>query len=192
MEALVPALVLALLTQLGEPPALLVAALADRFARPLTVALAAAVALALGQAAAALGGALVGPALTPAAGRLLLAAALVLAGLGGLWPVRAPGAAALPPPEAWRLGPVLTPFLAVLLRSLGDRSQLLTFAIAAGGAPGYAAAGASLGALLPCLAAALLGGEGWRAVPWARIRLAVAVLLLTAGLGLGLAALGLW
>ena len=110
MEALVPAFIAALLTQVGERSAMLTAILADRYGRPLTVAVAAGLAHAGGNALAAIGALWVAPMLNSNAQALLLAIALLFAGLGGLWPVKKPDRL-----EHWKLGSLLTPFLAIFI-----------------------------------------------------------------------------
>lgn len=186
MEALVPAFLLALVTQLGERPAQLTAILADRFGRPLTVALAAGLGHGVGNFLAALVGASMAPILTPEARSLLLAVALLLAGLGGLWPVKPPRRH-----EDWTLGALFTPFLAVFALSLGDRAQFFTLALAARELPWFAAVGATLGAFAASLVAAVMGELGWAQLRLARIRLGTALLFLVAGAGLALVALRL-
>lgn len=182
MEALVPAFVLAVLTQLGDRPAMLSAILADRYGRPVAVALAAAAAHAVGNGAAAIGGAVMAPMLTPNAQALLLAVALFFAAVGSLWPVKPPGRL-----EAWRLGSLLTAFLGVFALATGDRTQFLTMAVAARGQPGFAVAGATAGAFVVALVAAVLGELAWTRISfrWFRVLTGLAFLL-------GSVLLGLW
>ncbi|AQR74895.1 TMEM165/GDT1 family protein [Sphingomonas sp. LM7] len=186
MEVLVPAFLLALLAQIGDRPALLTAVLADRFRRPLLVALAAGIAHALGSGFAALGGALVAPMLTPEAQSLLLAIALLAGGVTGI------GRPALPSRlERWRLGPFLTPMAGIFVLALGEQTQFVTFALATSGMPWFAAAGATLGALVVAVAAALLGEAGWARLPLRWFRYAASAILLIAGTIIGLGALRL-
>jgi putative Ca2+/H+ antiporter (TMEM165/GDT1 family) len=186
MEALVPAFLLAVLTQLGERPAMLTAILADRYGRPLTVALGAGLAHAGGNAIAALAGKAMAPILTPNAQSLLLAIALVMGGLGGLWRVKAPGRL-----EGWHLGSLLTPLLGIFVLALGDRTQFFTLALATRGEPWFAAAGAALGAFGVCFVAAVLGELSWRGIRLGTVRVIVALLFLAAGAWMGLVALRL-
>jgi len=186
MEALVPAFLLAVLTQLGERPALLSAILADRYGRPLTVALAAGLAHAGGNALAALAGMSMAPILTPNAQSLLLAIALLMAGFGGLWPVKPPGRL-----EGWRLGALFTPLLGVFIVALGDRTQFFTLALATRGELWFAAAGAALGAFGVCFVAAILGELSWRGIGFGKLRAGVGLLFLAAGAWMALGALRL-
>ncbi|AJP70835.1 TMEM165/GDT1 family protein [Sphingomonas hengshuiensis] len=186
MEAIVPAFLLALLTQIGDRPALLTAILADRYAAPIRVAIVAGLVHAAIALLAALGGAAIGPGLSPHAARLLLGVALVMAGIGGLWPSKPPAGL-----EAWRNGAVVAPLLGALVSALGDRGPFVTLALAAGGLPWFAAAGATLGAFAVALVAAVLGERCWQALPLRRTRGVLGVALLGTGLYLMLGALGL-
>ncbi|WP_448663078.1 TMEM165/GDT1 family protein [Sphingomonas sp. CJ20] len=186
MEAIVPAFLLAVLTQIGDRPAMLTAILADRYRRPLLVALLAAIAHGTGNALAAVGGSVAAPMLTPNARSLLLALALGFAGGAGLWPMKAPARVA-----RWKLGAVAGPLIGVFALGLGERTQFLTFAIAAGGLPWFAAIGATLGSLGVAFVAAVLGESGWQALPQGAVRTGIALLLLAAAAYIGLGAVGL-
>ena len=186
MEAIVPAFLLAVLTQLGDRPALLTAILADRYGRPLTVALAAGLAHAGGNALAALAGLALAPILISNAQSLFLAMALLLAGFSGLWRVKLPSRL-----DNWHLGPLFTPLLGVFILALGGNTPFFTLALAVRGEPWVAAAGASLGAFGVCFVAAVLGELGWRNIPFGKVRLIVGLLFLAAGAWIGLGALRL-
>ncbi|MES2988439.1 MAG: TMEM165/GDT1 family protein [Pseudomonadota bacterium] len=186
MEALVPAFLLAVLTQLGDRSALLTAILSDRYGRPLTVALMAGLAQGGGNVLAALAGLSMAPILTPNAQSLLLAVALLMAGFGGLWRVKLPSRL-----ESWHLGSLLTPLLGVFILSLGDRTQFFTLALATRGEPWFAAAGASLGAFAVCFVAAVLGELGWRNIPFGKVRMIIGLVFLAAGAWIALEALRL-
>lgn len=186
MEALVPAFVAALLTQVGDRPAMLTAILADRYGRPLVVALAAGLAHAGGNAIAALAAAWIAPMLDASAASLLLAIALLFGGLGALFPKRMRDRL-----ESWRLGALITPLLALFLIALGDRTQFLTFALAARGEPWFAAAGAALGAFAVAFVAAVLGELAWSRLPLRRIRVLTGLAMLAGGAAIGLGAFGL-
>ncbi|MBX3565714.1 MAG: TMEM165/GDT1 family protein [Sphingomonas sp.] len=186
MEALVPAFLLAVLTQLGDRPALLTAILADRYGRPLTVAVMAGLAHAGGNAIAAFAGLTMAPMLTPNAQSLLLALALLMAGFGGLWRVKLPSRL-----EAWHLGSLFTPLLGVFVLALGDRTQFFTLALATRGEPWFAAAGAGLGGFAVCFVAAVLGELQWRNIPFGKLRVIIGLLFLAAGAWIALGALRL-
>jgi putative Ca2+/H+ antiporter (TMEM165/GDT1 family) len=181
VEALVPAFVAALLTQLGDRSPWLVAILADRYGKPFTVAFAALLAHAGGNMIAATGAVLVAPVLTPNARQLLLACALILAAMGALWRLKAPDRL-----EGWRLGAFVTSLLGIFILALGDTTQFFTFAFAARGpSPWYAAAGAISGAFAVNLAAALVGELSWRQFPVTGFRVGYGLLCLAAGVYLG-------
>lgn len=186
MEAIVPAFLLAVLSQLGERPAMLTAILADRFRRPILAALAAGLAHAIGNGLAAVAGAAMAPILSPNAQSLFLAMALIFGGLGGLWPVKAPDRI-----ERWRMGAFVTTLLGVLILAFGDRTQFFTLALSTGGRPGLAAAGAALGTLAVAFAAALLGEGTWGAIRFGPARIAISALFLAAGAYIGLGAVRL-
>jgi len=84
MDALMAALVLGAITQASDRTPWLAAILADRLGRA-TVSVALVVALAINYALAVVGGRLLAPMMTPEAKLLLLALALLLAGLGTGW-----------------------------------------------------------------------------------------------------------
>jgi putative Ca2+/H+ antiporter (TMEM165/GDT1 family) len=186
MEVFVPAFLLALLAQPADQPALLTAILADRFGRPLSVALAAGLAHAIGSVLAAFAGASVASMLKPEAQSLLLAVALLSGAVTGMIRTRLPSRL-----ERWRFGPLLTPLLGVFVLALGEQTQFFTFALAAGGGFWLAAAGTTLGATAVALIAALLGEAGWTRLPLRWLRYGASALFLIAGLAIGAGALRL-
>ncbi|HEX8384514.1 MAG TPA: TMEM165/GDT1 family protein [Sphingomonas sp.] len=187
MDALMAALVAGALAQAGDRTAWLAAILADRFARPGLVILAAALAIGCASLIACAGALLLQGKLTPEAGRLFLALALVLQGAGGL--VRAK------PPErlaGWRLGAFGTSTVGLFILAFGDGLQFIVLALAARAAlPWAAAVGATLGALAVIAPAALLGERGWIALPQLLVRRVAAALFLVTGIVLALSALRL-
>lgn len=187
MEAVVPAFIAALLTQAGDRSPWLVAILADRYGRPFTVAFAALLAHAVGNAIAATGALLVAPLLTPNAKQLLLALALIFAAMGALWRLKAPD-----PLERWRLGAFLTTLLGVFILALGDTTQFFTLAFGVRAqTPWFALGGACAGILVVNLAAALIGERSWRQLPIRGFRIAFGLACLLAGAVIGVAALRL-
>lgn len=186
MEVLVPAFLLALLAQPGDRPALLAAILADRFGRPLIVALAAGLAHAIGSGLAALGGGAIAPMLTPEARALLLAIVLLAGAATALWRMALPSRL-----DRWRFGAFFTPLTGVFVLALGEQTQFFTFALATQGMPCLAAAGSTLGAFVVALGAALLGEAGWNRLPLRRLRFVAAAIFGVAGIVVGLGALRL-
>ncbi|WP_213982656.1 TMEM165/GDT1 family protein [Sphingomonas sp. dw_22] len=186
MEAIVPAFLLAILTQLGERPATLTAILADRFRRPILVALAAGLGHAIGNFLAAAASLAMAPRMTPNAQALFLAVALIFGGLAALWPAKPPQRL-----DRWRLGAFLTPLLGVAILAFGGQTQFFTLALSLRGLPWLAAAGATLGAFAVAFVATVLGERAWRALPLGRLRIGTGALFLIAGAYIGLGAVRL-
>ena len=187
MDSLVPAFVAVLLAQAGDRSPWLVAILADRFGKPFTVALAAVLAHAAGNAIAATGGMLVAPMLTPNARQLLLALALGFAAMGALWRLKPPDRL-----EGWKPGAFATPLLGVFILAAGDTTQFFTLAFAAQEpAPVLAAAGATVAVLVVNGTAATMGEKAWRKLPIGPYRIGFGLLCLVTGLILAAGALRL-
>ena len=188
MEALVPAFIAALLTQLGDRSAILTAILADRYGRPLTVAITAGLAHAALNARAALGAIAIAiaPALTPNAQALFLAVALVVGGFSALLPVKTPDRLA-----SWGIGSIPTAFLGIFSLALGAQTQFFTLAFAVRGDPWFAAAGATAGAFAVAFVAAVLGELSWMRIPVRGLRILVGLQFLKAGAVIGAGALSL-
>ncbi|WP_288458538.1 TMEM165/GDT1 family protein [uncultured Sphingomonas sp.] len=187
MDALMAALVLGAITQAGDRTGWLAAILADRWRAPALVVAAAAVALAVNYAIGVAAGLAVAPLLTPEARLLLLALALLLAGLGTGWRHRRPDDLA-----GWRIGRAATALLGLFVMVLGDRMQFVAAALGARSLlPWAAAVGATIGALAVVAAAVALGEAGWQRLPHRAIRLASAAVLTIAGVVTGLSALSL-
>ncbi|UVO51408.1 TMEM165/GDT1 family protein [Sphingomonas sp. SUN019] len=181
------ALVLGALCQIGDKTPWLAAILADRFRSPALVIAAMTMALAANYALGVVGGILVAPLLTPEAKQLLLALALLFAGLGAPFRNKAPDRL-----ENWRIGAVATSILGLAIMALGDRMQFVTAALAARSPmPWLAAIGATIGALAVATPAILLGEAKWQALPLRPVRIAAAAILTIAGLWIGLTGLRL-
>jgi len=186
MDALVASFVAAFLGEWGDRTQLLLALLAARTGRPGAAFAGIALAVVAANVAAGFaGGAL--PGLIPIrATGLLVALALLIAGLAGLLRRRAPD------PGSLRLPLIAAAFIIALAAQIGDRTPFITFALAARfDAPLLAAAGATAGALVACIPAALLGDTLGKTIPLRAIRLIGAALFVLAGLGTGLNALRL-
>lgn len=177
MEALVPAFIAALLAQAGDRSPWLVAILADRYGRPVLVAVAALFAHALGNAIAGAAGAIMAPIMTPNARQLLLALAFIFAGMGALSRLKPPDRL-----DGWRLGALPVAFTGVFILALGDTTQFFTLAFAARGpSPWLAVAGATIAAFAISLVAALMGEEGWLRLPIRGFRIGFGVACFAAG-----------
>lgn len=181
------ALVAGALAQIGDRPAWLAAILADRYRSPATVVVAAALALLAASLLACAGAALLAGKLTPEAGRLFLALALLFQGAGGVLRVKAPDRL-----ERWRLGTFGTSAAGLFILFFGDGLQFIVLALAARSElPWAAGIGATLGALAVIAPAAVTGERGWTALPQPLLRGISSTLFLVAGLLVGLSALRL-
>jgi putative Ca2+/H+ antiporter (TMEM165/GDT1 family) len=187
MDALMAALVAAILAQASDRTPWLTAMLSTRFARPGAVIAGTAIAITVGNAVAAIGGAIVGPRLSPNAQTLLLALALLFAGGSALFPIKPPDRL-----TGWRIGAFLTSLCGVAILAFGDRTQFITAALAARSpTPALAAIGATVGALAVHIPAILAGEGARKRLPLAAIRIASGILFLIVGATLGFSALRL-
>jgi putative Ca2+/H+ antiporter (TMEM165/GDT1 family) len=187
MDALVPAFIVALLAELGDRTQLLAMLLGTRFRAPVTVLAGIAVAAAINMAIAGAVGMEIANLIPHRAVQLMTGLALLLAASGAVLRVKAP-----PSIERWTLGAFASSAGAFFILALGDKTQFLTTAIAAGsGHPVLAAAGAAAGVTL-ANAPAVVMGERWpQVVPLRAIRIGAGVALALAGIVLVIGALGL-
>ena len=176
MDALLTAFVAALLAEWGDKTQLLVAMLAATTRKPGRILAALALAALASNLAAAYAGVFVAGTITIRAMTLMVALALLFAGLSGLIRRKPPA------PSAPKRLLILSAAILLLAAEFGDRTQFLTFALAGrfDSAP-LAAAGATAGTLAACLPAALLGDKLGEALPLRAIRYGVAGLFLVAG-----------
>jgi putative Ca2+/H+ antiporter (TMEM165/GDT1 family) len=187
LEALLTTFVAAMLGEWGDKTQLLVIALAARYRRPLPI-LAGVLAAALANSLiAAFGGTLVHDMIVPRALSLLVALALVFAGVAGLIrprPYQSAGTS--------RAGPFLVAAASFFVLEFGDKTQFLTFALAARfDAFALAAAGATAGIMMASIPAATLGDALAGSVPLKGIRIGLGALFLAIGLFVGVSALRL-
>jgi Ca2+/H+ antiporter, TMEM165/GDT1 family len=184
LEALLTSFVAAALGEWGDKTQLLVIALAVRYRRPIPILAGILVAALANSLIAAFGGVIVHSMVTLRALSLLVALALVFAGVAGLIrpkPYQSAGTS--------RAGPFLVAAASFFVLEFGDKTQFLTFALAAQfNALALAAAGATAGVLVSNLPAAVLGDRLAKAAPLKGIRLGVGALFLVAGLVVGLSA----
>ena len=187
MEALLTTFLAAGLGEWGDKTQLLVIALAVRYRRPLPILAGIFVAALANSLLAAFGGVFVHGMIAPRATSLLVGLALVFAGVAGL--IR-PGRADSPK-EGGRW-PFFVAAGSFFVFEFGDKTQVLTFALAAHyDAFGLAVAGATAGVIAANLPAVLLGEALSRAAPLRRIRFGLGAAFLVAGLIVGVGALGL-
>jgi len=181
------AFVAAILAQASDRTPWFTAILSSRFAKPGAVIAGTAIALAAINAIGAIGGAVIGPRITPNAQSLLLALALVSAGGSALVPIKSPDRR-----PGWRIGAFMTSLLGVAILGLGDRTQFITAALAARSwTPALAAVGATLGALVVNVPAILAGEDARKTLPLTAIRIAVGAIFIITGSVIGLSALRL-
>lgn len=187
MEALLFSFVAAALGEWGDKTQLLVIALAVRYRRPLPILAGIFVAALANSLIAAFGGAIVNALITPRAASLLVALALVFAGVAGLIRPKAYESAGTS-----RAGPFLVAAASFFVLEFGDKTQFLTFAVAAQfNAFALAAAGATAGVLISSVPAVLLGDGLAKAAPLKGIRIGLGALFLAIGLIVGINALRL-
>jgi putative Ca2+/H+ antiporter (TMEM165/GDT1 family) len=187
MDALLTSFVAAALAEWGDRTQLFVIVLAARFAKPGAILAGLAVAALANGIAAAIGGVLIHEMVNTRALSLLVALSLLLAGAGSLIQRRPPDLAA-----RWRTGAFLTAAVSLTLLEIGDKTQFVTFAIAARfDTVLFAVAGATAGILLANAPAAVLGEALGRTVPVRAIRYAIAGLLIVTAFIVGVQALEL-
>jgi putative Ca2+/H+ antiporter (TMEM165/GDT1 family) len=118
---------------------------------------------------------------------LLVALALLVAGAGSLISRKPPNLAA-----RWRTGAFLTAAVSLTLLEIGDKTQFLTFALAARfDSIAFTVAGATASIILANAPAAVLGEALGRTMPVKPIRYAIAALLIVTGLIVAVKALAL-
>jgi putative Ca2+/H+ antiporter (TMEM165/GDT1 family) len=176
MESLVTAFVAAMVAEWGDKTQLLVILLAARHRRPVTILIGLLVAAAASSALAAIAGSLIAETITIRAMTLMVALALLFAGVSGLFRRTAPSI------ESGRMPLIAATIVLCLAAEFGDRSQFLTFALAGRfEAPGLAAAGATAGIFAAAIPAVLLGQRLPEIVPVRALRIGGAIAFLIVG-----------
>ncbi|MFN3388948.1 MAG: TMEM165/GDT1 family protein [Allosphingosinicella sp.] len=186
MDALLTSFIAAGLAEWGDKTQLLVVALAARYRQPGPILAGILVAALANALIAAFGGTLVHGMIIPRATALLVGVALLFAGVAGL--IRGK----VRPEVASRRGAFLTALGAFFVLEFGDKTQFVTFGIAAHyDALVLAAAGATAGVLAASIPAALLGDRLNEALPLKGMRIGIALLFLVAGFVVAVNALAL-
>jgi putative Ca2+/H+ antiporter (TMEM165/GDT1 family) len=187
VDVLLLSFIAAGLAEFGDKTQLLVIALAVRYRQPLPVLAGVAVGALANALLAGFGGTLIHGLITLRATSLLVALALVFAGVAGLLRNQAPEFG-----TDWRTGAFLTSAGAFFLVEFGDKTQFLTLALAAQYDSLFlAAGGATAGVIAANAPAALLGDTMRAALPMKGIRIAAAILFLLCGLIVAISALRL-
>lgn len=177
MEALYTSFLAAALAEWGDKTQLLAAALALHFRRPAPVFGGAAIGLFLAALMAAFGGILIHDMIVPRATSLLVAVALLYAGVAGFIAREAPAV-----DLNWKGGALLAALAVTFAAELGDKTQFLAFAIAAQyDSLVLTAFGATAGAVASLVPAVLLGDRLAVLLPMKALRLGFATLLLLGG-----------
>ncbi len=177
MDALLPAFVATLLAEFGDKTQLLAMLLAIRFHRVAPVLAGIAVAAAANSLIAALGGAVVGELIPFRALTLLTALALIFAGIGALWRQKPPTLSGYGP-----IGIFATSALGVFILEFGDKTQFITFALAARADSAWlTAAGATAGIVVAAAPAVLLADRFEAIVPLRAVRAVAGMLMLLTG-----------
>jgi Ca2+/H+ antiporter, TMEM165/GDT1 family len=177
MDVLLTTFLAAALAEFGDKTQLLVMALAARYGRLGPVLLGVAVAALANSLIAALGGVLLHGFITLRATSLLVALALVFAGVSGLIGSKRPDMGA-----DWKVGAFVTTAACFFLLEFGDKTQFLTVALAAQyNSLVFAAAGATAGVLAASVPAILLGERMAELLPLRQIRTALGGLFLFVG-----------
>ena len=178
MEPLLTTFIAALLAEWGDKTQLLVIVLAARYRRPLPILAGIAVAALANSLIAATGGIVVNSLIVLRASSLLVAIALIFAGVGGLLGGKRPDVG-----TQGRAGPFLTSAACFFLIEFGDKTQFLTFALSAQfNSFALAALGATAGVLAASVPAVVLGESLPQTLPVKPVRLAIAGLFLLVGL----------
>ena len=187
MEALLPAFIAAAIGEWGDKTQLLLVALAARYGRPAPLLIGVALAALAGSLLAGFGGVLIHGTVTLRALSLLVAVALVFAGIAAFMARKTPAYA-----ETLRGPAVAAAAFGFLLAEFGDRTQFITFALAARyDSMVLAAVGATLGILAASVPAAVLGPDLARVLPVKVVRYGGGALFLIVGLIVGLSTLRL-
>jgi putative Ca2+/H+ antiporter (TMEM165/GDT1 family) len=174
LDALLSAFVAAGLGEWGDKTQLLVVALTARYGRPLPLLAGVALAAFVHALIAAVGGFIVHDFVTLRALSLLVALAMLFAGIAGLMARKTPRIL-----TGARQGAFVAALVCCFIAEFGDKTQFLTFSIAARfDALLLAAIGATAGVLAASLPAALLGETMARALPLRAIRIGAAILFL--------------
>jgi putative Ca2+/H+ antiporter (TMEM165/GDT1 family) len=177
MDALLTTFIAAALAEIGDKTQFLVIALAARFGRPLPVLAGVAAAALVNCVLAAFGGTLINGFITLRAISLLVAVALVFAGVSGLIRSKQPEMGA-----DWKTDAFITTAACFFLLEFGDKTQFLTAALAAQyDSLLLAGLGATLGVVAANAPGALLGDRLTELVPLRIIRVSIAVLFVVAG-----------
>ena len=177
MDVLLTTFLAAALAEWGDRTQLLAVALALRYGRPGPVLAGIAVGAFANALIASAGGAYVHSSITLRAVSLLVALALIFAGVAGLISKRTPNMG-----EGWKTGAFVSTAAAFFLVEFADKTQFLTFGLAAQfNSLFLAALGATAGVVAANTPAVLLRERFVTVLPLETIRIGISILFLVAG-----------
>lgn len=187
MDALLTTFLAAALAEFGDKTQLLAMALAVRYGRPAPIVAGLAVGALVNSLIAAAGGVLLHELVTPRAVSLLVALALVFAGVAGFIGRDTPKFG-----TGWKIGAFPAAAAGFFLAEFGDKTQFLTGALAAQfNTLALAAAGAAAGVVAANLPAVVLAETFGANLPMRGLRIVVAILFLLVGFFVAINALRL-
>ena len=177
MDALLTTFVAALLAEWGDRTQLFVVVLAARYGRAAPILAGLAIAALANSLIAAIGGTLISDLVNTRALTLLVALALLFAGVGSVIRRKPPDMGA-----GWRTSAFLTAAICLFLLEFGDKTQFLTFALAARfDSVALASAGAAAGIVAANVPAAILGERLRDTMPLTPLRYGIAAVFLITG-----------
>ncbi|MGJ8537326.1 MAG: TMEM165/GDT1 family protein [Parasphingopyxis sp.] len=171
MDSFFLPLVAAALAEWGDKTQILAMMLAVRFGRPVPIFVGIGIAAAINMGLAAFGGSLIASMISPDAALLFLTLGFAFAAVGAFIPFSDTDADAI-----WGLGAVTTSAIGFLLIELGDKTQFIAAGFGAV-SPNWilAAAGATLGVMLGCAPAIILGEALRERVPLTSVRRSIGI-----------------
>ncbi|MET0370560.1 MAG: TMEM165/GDT1 family protein [Sphingobium sp.] len=187
MDALLFALIGALLGTIGDKSQHLVLAFANRFDRNGLLIAAILLAAAFNSGISAIAGAFIGPMLSSDARLLFLALSLLFLGVGMIWRTSPPD-----PLTRWRIGAFATSFVGLFILLFGDGQQFLILGLATRtGDPVLVAIGGTLG-IAAGLVPVVIGRDAFLAtLPLTLIRRVAGCVMLLVGAVCALSAVGI-
>ena len=178
MEALLTTFIAAGLAEFGDKTQLLAIALGARYRRPFPVLLGVAVGALANTLIAAAGGTFVSGMITLRAISLLVAVAILFAGVAAFIPQKTESDMG----TGWKTNALITTAVCFFLLEFGDKTQFFTFALGAQySSVALAAAGATAGVVLANVPGVILGERAAAVLPLRRMRVGIGILFLIVG-----------
>ncbi len=172
MDSFFLPLVAAALAEWGDKTQILAMMLSSRFGRPVPVFIGVGIAAAINMGLAAFGGSLIATMIPPDAALLFLTLGFAFAAVGAFVPFDDTGAESI-----WGIGIIMTSAIGFLLIEIGDKTQFITAGFGAVSSNWMLTAfGATLGVILGCAPAIILGQALRERIPLVLIRRSVGIL----------------